>query len=192
MLILLMALLLTSCWIPEKFNVNINVKDDGSSSFVYDGVIAFGPALEAATKGKLKERDEERLKKKIEKIKKDSNVKKVDYLGKGRYQVLIEKEIALGEHYNLMNFFKINSDKNGTITIKGAKINAKTEKELNSIGAKVEGTINLSIEDGVKIINDNIDNKPKFFGLFGGYSWDITSKSKQPTMTLQTNPKDKK
>jgi len=184
-----MALLLAGCWIPENFEADITVNKDGSYSFTYDGTLTFALALAAAKEGSLSQKDEAEFEKEAEKIRKEPGFKKVEYLGKGRYKVLVEKSGKAGERYYFlsseMKIFSIKPQEDGSIVITAAKFSKKDLSELKSIGAKVNGTLTVSVKKGVKVIKHNAQGEPKLLGLFGGYSWEIKSAEAEPFIVVQ-------
>jgi len=180
-----MAFLLTGCFVPENFKANVAVNNDGSYTFTYDGILAFAPALEAAKKGSLSQKDEAGLKQEAEKIRKQPDIKKVEYLGKGRYKVFAEKSGKYGEKYSFIKIFSVTPQEDGTIKITVAKLNKRDLNMLKVIGANVNGTLTVSVEKGVKVIKDNAQSKPKMFGLFGDYEWEIDSLENSPFIIVQ-------
>ena len=183
------ALLLSGCWVPENFEANITVNKDGSYTFTYDGTLTFALALAAAKEGSLSKKDEAEFEKEAEKLRKEPGFKKVEYLGKGRYKVFVEKSGKAGERYYFlsreMKIFAVKPRQDGSIEITAARFSKKDLNELKSIGAKVNGTLTVSVEKGVKVLKHNAQSEPKMFGLFGGYEWEIKSVDVEPFIVVQ-------
>lgn len=184
-----MALLLDSCWIPENFEANVTVNKDGSYTFTYDGTLTFALALAAAKEGSLTQKEEAEFAKEAEKYRNEPGFKKVKYLGKGRYKVLVEKSGKPGEQYYFlsreMKIFSVNPQQDGSIKITATRFSKKDLNELKSIGAKINGNLIVSVERGVKVIKHNAQSEPKLFGLFGGYKWEIKSVDADPIIIVQ-------
>ncbi len=180
---------LSSCWIPEKFDATVNINRDGSYTFIYDGTLTFAPALAAAKEGKLGAKDEADLKEEGAKMAKEPGFKSVDYQANGRYKVLVEKHGKVGEaYYFISNEEKIVSiipHKDGTLTVKGTRPDDEAIKQLDSIGAKIDGTLSVSISSGVKVIKQNADSEPMLFGLLGAYKWQINGAGADPLIVVQ-------
>jgi len=184
------TLLLSGCWIPENFEANITVNNNGSYTFTYDGILTFALALAAAKEGSLSNKDEAALEKEVEKIRKEPGFKKVEYMGKGRYKVFVEKSGKAGEPYyflssHISEIFAIKPQQDGTIKITAARFSNKDLNKLRSIGANVNGTLAVSIEKGVKVLEHNAQSEPKMFGLFGAYEWEIKSIDARPFIVVQ-------
>lgn len=173
------TLLLAGCFIPEKFEVNVKVNEDGSYTFAYDGILTYASALAASKKGALTKKDEAHLAELENELRQEEGFKEVSYLGDGRYKVLVEKSGVDREHYDFlsreMNFFSIIPQQDGSIkiTTKLLQFNKKEIDQLKSIGANINGTLSVSVGKGVKVIKHNAQSEPKLFGIFGDYEWKI-------------------
>ena len=182
--------LLTACLIPEKFEAKIDIKSDGSYFFVYDGTLALGIALDAVEKGKLDAKTEADLQKLTAELKKDPVFKKVDYIGKARYKVLVEKHGQAGETYHFISkeskIVSIIPQKDGTVSISAMKLDKKLIDQLATLGSKIDGSLSVSLGSGVKVVSHNASSEPSFFGMLGGYKWSIKSPDQLPNMVVKT------
>jgi hypothetical protein len=70
--------------------------------------------------------------------------------------------------------------------VKGFRPNARDLQDFTKLGAKVNGSLEVSIANGVKVIKHNAESEPYFFGLLGDYKWSIKSPGPEPTIELQT------
>ena len=185
----LIVAMLTGCWIPEKFDAKVVVNKDGSYTFFYDGTLTFALALAAAQKGELSPKDEIAFKQEATKIAREPGFKKVDYLGKGRYKVVVEKNGKPGEPYYFLSkefkIFSVLTDKTGAITVSAVRHDKKAIQEINAIGAKIDGTLTVSVASGTKVLKHNALSQPSVFGLFGGYKWQIKSPDENPFIVVQ-------
>lgn len=186
-LIALSLSLLVACFIPEKFDAKIAVASDGSYKFTYDGTIAFALALAELHKGQLSSKADADLQKLAVELKKDKTFKKVEYLEKARYKVLVEKIGKPGEPYSfLTKTISIAPQNDGTILISAVKLDKKFIDELSSVGSKIDGTLSVTLDSGVKIISHNATSEPSLFGLLGSYKWQIKSPDALPRMVIKT------
>lgn len=184
-------LLLSGCWIPEQFDAKIAINKDGRYTLSYDGILSYAAGLAAAKKGELKAKDEEAFKKEAEKIAREPGFKKVDYLGKGRYKVLVEKSAKTGEATFFLNrnakIISIQPQPDGTITISSMRLEKKDIRELTAIGGKVEGTLTVTVASGTKVIKHNAQSEPSSMSLFGssGYKWKISNPEETPFISVK-------
>lgn len=181
--------LLTACLIPEKFEAKIDIKSDGTYSFIYDGTLALGAVLEAVEKGKLDTKTETDLQKFTIELKKDPTFKKVEYIGKGRYKVLVEKQGKAGEAYHFISreskIVSITPQKDGTVGISAMKLDKKLIDQLAALGSKIDGSLSVTLSSGVKVVSHNATSEPSLFGMLGGYKWSIKSPDQVPNMVVK-------
>jgi hypothetical protein len=52
-------------------------------------------------------------------------------------------------------------------------------------GAKIDGTLNVMVDEGVKVLRHNAQNEPSRHGLFCEYSWRIRSHDADPCIIIQ-------
>lgn len=181
--------LLTACLIPEKFEAKIDIKSDGSYSFIYDGTLALGIALDAVEKGRLDAKTEADLQKMTVDLKKDPTFKKVEYVGKARYKVLVEKQGKAGEAYHFISreskIVSITPQKDGTVEISAMKLDKKLIDQLAALGSKIDGSLSVSLSSGVKVVSHNASSEPSLFGMLGSYKWSIKSPDQVPSMVVK-------
>ncbi len=186
------VLLTAGCWIPESFEANVTVNKDGSYKFTYDGTLTFALALAAAKDGSLSRKDEADLKREAEKMRREPGFKDVKYLGKGRYKVFVEKSGKPGEPYYFvsreMKMFVVQPQKDGALNIHAVLPSKKDIDQLKSVGAKIDGSLTVSVAKDVKVIKHNAQSEPKVFGLFGGYKWGIKSLDVNPFIVVKPSP----
>jgi hypothetical protein len=187
--VVLIVAVLSGCWIPEQFDAKVVINKDGSYTFSYDGTLTFALALAAAQKGELSAKDEASFKQEAAKMAREPGFKKVDYLGKGRYKVLVERNGKTDEPYYFLSkeskIFAVLPQTDGSISVSAIRPDKKAIQELNSIGAKIDGTLTVSVANGAKVIKHNAQSQPSVFGLFGGYKWQIKSPDENPFIVIQ-------
>jgi len=190
--VLVAAMTLWACWIPENFDVKVEINKDGSYTFTYDGTLTYALALAAAAKGELSAKDEAELTKDADELRRESGFKKVEYQGKGRYKVYAERSGKSGEPLYFisreMAFFTILPKDNHTLEVAAVRPKKADVDQLNSIGAKFEGTLSVSVPFGFKVVKENADSKPMVFGLLGSYKWQIRTPDANPEIVVQLSP----
>ena len=193
---LLVYLGMTACWIPEKFNAKINVKKDGSYTFVYDGIITHALAAAAHKDGSFSKKDEKEFEEEMTKeFQKDTDIKTAKYIGGGSYKILYKNSGTVDTPFyffsDLDKIFSISRDKNGTVEITGTKLTEKDIKKLEEIKVTFDGE--LEVETNAQVIEQNASSKPILFGLIGCYKWRIKSiRDPRPYMRIRLGSERKK
>ena len=188
-IVIVLTTTLSSCWIPENFDAKVTINKDGSYAFTYDGTLTFGLALAAAKEGALSAHDENEIQKEAIKMRQEPGFKKVDYQGKGRFRVVVERFAKQGEPLYFVSrelqIFAIVPQPDRTIKVSGVRPKAEDLKQLNEIGANIGGTLSVSVANGVRVLKHNAESEPSFFGLFGSYKWQIKSPAADPIIIVQ-------
>lgn len=175
------TLILTACLVPEKFDASVSFKPDGSYTYKYDGTaVHFLAAMAIKEKGRLPEKDEAGLKSEAEKAAKQPGIKKMTYLGDGRFDVRIEQDLKFGQQTNTLKTFSITRDKEGIFTVASPAINDKGRDQLKSVGIKVNGKAQVFLPSNAKVISHNASGTP---GLFSkSYSWNVGGVADKPAI----------
>jgi hypothetical protein len=188
-IVIVLTTTLSSCWIPENFDAKVTINKDGSYAFTYDGTLTFALALAAAKEGALSAHDENEIQKEAIKMRQEPGFKKVDYQGKGRFRVVVERFAKQGEPLYFVSrelqIFAIVPQPDRTIKVSAVRPKADDLKQLNEIGAKIGGTLSVSVANGVRVLKHNAESEPSFFGLFGSYKWQIKSPAADPVILVQ-------
>lgn len=166
--------LLAGCFIPEKFDANIQFNEDSTFNYTYDGTIvnALGAAEKHKT-GSLSEKSKADSPKIIAQLKKDPATKSVSQVNDVTYKVALERKNQPSNMFSLMDFIKVRKDKAGVITVFTPKFTEKNLKELKELGVNVDGSLKISLPKNAEIVESNAQSSPGLGGLVGGYSWKI-------------------
>jgi hypothetical protein len=183
---------LLGCWIPEQFDAGVSINADGSYTYTYDGVLTFAFALADAKRGLLDARAESEVAKLAPELRR-AGFRKADYVGKGRFSVSFERAAAKGEpSYFLsreMQIFYIVPQNDGNLVIGAFRPDANALQQFNEIGAKIDGTLSVSVASGVTVVKHNADSEPWLGGMIGSYKWKINSPSANPFMIVHPSSK---
>lgn len=175
------ALSLTACLVPEKFEASISFKPDGAYTYKYDGTaVHFLAAAAIKEKGRLPEKDEAGLKREAENAAKTPGVKKMAYMGEGRFDVRIEQDFKPGQQVNTLKIFTVTRDKDGVFAVASPSMKDKDRDQLRSLGIKVKGKAEVFLPSNAKVLTHNASGTP---GLFSkSYSWNIGAVDDQPSI----------
>lgn len=185
-LYLSVAVLLTACFIPEKFNAFVEVAPDASYDYRYSGTAVFAlAAAEIKQTGALSPKIDEDLKAQAKAMTKDKSFRSAKYIGSGRYELVIEGKKKPGESLSLLEILSVQKDKDGIITISSPELKDKKLSEIASLGIKIDGTLDIKLPKNVEIISQNATSTPSFFGMFGAYSWKIGKADQRPIMKFR-------
>ena len=173
---------------PEQFDANVTIRADGSYTYSYDGVLIFVPALmQASRAGRLDAHMEAQLKEAASQLRQEG-FQSAEYLGRGRYAVVLERSRARGEPSYFpsreMKVFSIRPQPDGTIVIGGSRPDASAPCQLTGTDAEIDGTLIVMLDNGVNVLKHNAQSKPAH-GVVGGFQWRIRSPDADPFMIVQ-------
>lgn len=193
-LLLVMGILLSvyGCYVPDRFKAKLTVNMDGSYTFMYEGTL-----IDTDVHLVLNSNVEQKVKQSVladaEKRFKSLGFKNVKYLGDARYESSFEKIGKPGEAYYFVSndarwkMFTVQPPKDGTMIITAIQPSIKDTHELEIIKAKIEGTLTISVAEGLEVINHNAQGEPKIIGAFKEYTWEITSFMADPYIVIKSN-----
>jgi len=185
----LVSIMLSSCFIPDNYDVTITVHKDGSYDFAYSGELNFGPALEAAKEGTYDEDDEANLQDVIIDMKNEPGFVSVKDLGKGKITVGVEMNLDPGKDYYFLSddlaYFKCVHLENGDMNINGMEISEDFIASLSAIESKMQGTMTVKLAKGLKVKSHNADNKKKINKKMTAYTWELDLNAEKPEITIR-------
>jgi hypothetical protein len=172
--LLLASILLTGCLFPEKFSASITVKPDASYTYKYDGTAVNVLALAMIReKGSLPAKDEASLRAEAEKASKSPSVKKLNYNGNGRYELVIDELVAAGKQPSQMSFVSFTKGKDSIYSIAQSAMKPKDSAELKTLGLKPNGKLDIVIPAEFEVLSHNAKSAPGIFAK--SYSWEINN-----------------
>jgi len=172
-LIAILTLLLSGCFWPEKFDATLDIEKDRTFSFVYDGVLAFAPAVaEIKKSGGLSRQDDRKIAEIEGELRKDSGFKAVSYAGDGRFKVRYERTGVIDRTIHIfgdsMRLVTLSPSGDG-VAIEGIRLSDRDRQQLQEIGLGFDGT--LSVKSGLQVVQDNANSKPTMG--FGAHQWKL-------------------
>jgi hypothetical protein len=173
---------------PEQFNATVVIHADGSYAYSYDGVLIFVPALAQVGHTGFCARCEGQLRKLTAQLLKEGFCK-AEYQAGGRYAVIFEGARAKGERLSFLSretpVFSVTPQLDGAIEIGAFHSDAIAQRRFIESGAKVNGTLAVTVDRGVKVLRHNAPTKPSVNGFFAAYKWRIMSPDADPFMIVR-------
>lgn len=181
---------LAACYLPNHFKSEIRLGRNGDFALSFYGEVTWAPLYREIIQGKLKP---EEVAAKIEGIRsdlaRDTNFKKIESLGQGRFKVVYEREGHLGVN-DMVTFVRRNaiilmlvSKPDGTIKISGNTLKPSDAQMATSAGIDIQGEFRV-ITDG--LVKENNATKITSFNGYQVYIWTIENAfSPGPRLVMQ-------
>lgn len=171
------VLLLSSCYIPDKFKSELRLSRYGDYSLTFKGDLLWAPILDDYRKGKINPDNEPE---KIANIKKDLSrdiaVRKMESRGRGRFSVEYERTGRL-ERVQLISLLRrdarliaMRSMENGIIAIHANSMKPSDAQMMAEMGLNMEGEFRITT-DATVLEHNATEVRP--FGKARVYVWKI-------------------
>jgi hypothetical protein len=184
---LLVSLSLAGCLVPEKFSASATIKADASYTYIFEGTAVNIFAAESIKKkGALSSKEETQLKQDADKASSAKGVRKFSYLGAGRYNVSLEREMLPGQRQETLGLITVKKDKDGVVTVNSSELKENDLSKLQQIGVKPDGTIAVYLPPNAKVIAHNATGTPGVFEK--AYTWKVGSFDQRPTIKFSITP----
>ncbi len=175
--VLAAVLLLSSCYIPDKFRSELRLSKYGDYSLTYKGDLMFAPILDDYRKNKIKPEDEAERQENIRRdLSRDIAFRKIESKGKGRFAVEYERVGRL-EKVQLTSLIRrdarmlsLRSMENGAIVVKANAMKPSDAQILAELGLNMEGEFRVTTDANV-VKHNATQVKP--FGTAKVYIWKI-------------------
>ena len=173
---------------PEQFDAKVIVYPDGRYAYSYVGTLTFVPALVQSARVKVCERCEAQLKKLSAQLLQEG-FRKADYIGDGRYRVIFEGDRAKDEPLFFLSrenpAFSVMPQLDGAIMIGAFRSDGSPMRGYNGSGAETDGSLNVTVESGIRVIRHNAQEEPLMHGSFAEYYWRINLRTAAPFIVMQ-------
>jgi hypothetical protein len=174
--------LLASCFIPDKFEAEVRLTKDGSYGLTYIGVLTYGPLFSEIARGEI---DDEHAKKSIgmflAQLKRDSDFKEVESMGRGRFKVRYERTGKFGGSHQTVTFvsrqepiFRVLTTEKGTVEVNGSGQGRLYADRLEEVGLTTQGLMRVVTDMEVVAQNAQSIRKSVTPG-FTQYDWRFRS-----------------
>lgn len=172
---------------PEKFSASATIRADASYTYKYEGTAVNIFAAESIKKkGALSPKEEAELKKIVDKASSEKGVRKFSYLGAGRYDVSLEREMKPGQRQETLGLIAVIKDKDGLVTVTSSEIKENDLNKLKQIDVKPDGTLSVYLPPNAKVFSHNATATPGVFEK--AYTWKIGSFGQRPTIKFSVTP----
>ena len=174
---------------PEQFDASVAVHADGSYTYSYHGNLIFVPALvQLCRAGYLEAHFEAQLKNAAAQLIQEG-FQTAEYLGGGRYLVVLERSRARGQPSYFpsreMKVFSIRPQPDGSIVISGSRPDASTPCQLIGTDAEIDGKLAVRLAEAVEVLEHNAQIAPSSPAALGAFQWRIKSPDADPFMIVR-------
>ena len=187
------VLLLSSCYIPDKFRAELRLSRFGDYALSYKGDLMWAPMLDDYRKGKVKPEDEAE---KIENIRRDLvrdiAFRKIESRGRGRFAVEYERAGRLGRVQLTAlirrdaRMLALRSLENGAVVVAANAMKPSDAQILAELGLTMEGEFRVTTDANV-VEHNATEVRP--FGTSKVYIWRIENPlSPMPRLVMIRDP----
>lgn len=184
LLAIVLTICLGGCYLPVRFDAEIEVDRRGYYSMIFDGYLAKVPLYADLRQNKISiVQEKERVEQVKSDLVRDTSTKEFEYLRKGLFKLHWEKDgdllkakfiSFLRRNENMLSVMYV--DDSRAVTIQGAAIADNIAKQLREIGLTMEG--NIRVITDAKVVSHNAADErayPKKGPKFKMYTWRLKS-----------------
>lgn len=192
-LVLILLSFLAGCYLPVRFDAEIEISRAGYYTMIFDGYVADVPLYDDLRQRKTTITDEKkRAETVITDFKRDRGTTEASYLRQGVFKVAWKNEGDI-LRAKMVTFIRRNAamlslsyvDTSGEIKINGASISKENIKRLTDMGLGMDGELRVITD--AKVIAHNAtrvaDNKAKG-PRFKTYTWRIQGFGRSPSLVI--------
>jgi len=187
--ITLAAILLSSCFLPDNYELTIDVQKNGSYTFTYEGEFNYAPALEAEIKGEYNDEAEEDLQEIIVELKESEGFESVKDLGKGKIKVEVKVEKDADEDYFFLSkdleYFAVKHNDDNEMIITGFEMQDDEKASIDEFNTRLEGKMTVLLPKKMKVSSHNADIKEKLDKKTMAYTWELDYSSEKPEIIIK-------
>ncbi|MCW8835505.1 MAG: hypothetical protein OQJ99_03940 [Rhodospirillales bacterium] len=170
---------LSACYLPAKFDADIEIARNGFYKIDFAGYLARVPLYSKLHKNELSPAEEkEQVDIILRDLKRDESVVEASYYQKGHFKVVYKKQGDLLQS-KMITILRRNEDlisltfskKNGTITVRGNHVRKQDANRLADMGLWMEGVLRLKTDAAV--VSNNATTIKKGEGREQLLIWEI-------------------
>lgn len=168
--LMLVVILLSSCYLPLRFDAEIEIDRQGYYSFIFDGYLADVDFYNAIRKGEMTPAEQEERVELIRRdLERDSSTKEFAYLRKGIFKLNWQREGDLIRSRAVVflrrneRIFDLSYNKDTRyIRLVGTAITGNQKTQLEQIGLNMEGELRVLTDARAKVLTHNADVVKEF------------------------------
>ena len=181
-LFVVIAGVLSGCYLPERFDVEMRLNRQGYYSIIFDGYLVDVQMYEAIRKGKLPPSEERRkVAILIRDVKRSPATKEFSYIRKGYFKIHWQRKGDLLKD-RMVNFLRRDQPmitlqyvrRTGRITMRGSSVTKAVAKRLIAVGLNMRGEVRF-ITDAKVVSNNATEVREKKGSRETTYIWKIKS-----------------
>jgi len=173
--VVIAVMVLGSCYLPVRFDAEIEISKRGYYSFIFDGYIAKVPIFEGLQKRKITpEQEKKQVADVIKDLQRDVNLSELKYLNKGHFKVHWQREGDILKEKTVTfirrneYFVGISYNKNtGRVQVSGRSLARDTKNQINDMGLGIQGEIRVITD--ANVVSNNATTIRKFPKKGPGY-----------------------
>lgn len=182
--------LLAACYLPNNFKAEVRLGRTGDFALAFYGELVWAPLYRDIEQGKL---SSEEIPAKVEGIRqdlaRDSNFKKIESLGQGRFKVAYEREgrLSASQEVTFVRrnaiILEIRARPDGRVSVDGNALRPADAKTITDIGLGMKGEFRV-ITDG--LVKEQNATRVEPYNGYQLYIWTIDSPfSPSPHFVMQ-------
>lgn len=177
------AMLLASCYLPARFDAEIELDKAGYYSLKFDGYLADMGLYQGLKDGKISPEEEKTKMAVIERdFARDSSTKEYQYFHDGHFRVKWERSGDLLKA-KTVTFIRRNElilqlkymEKAGYIILEGKSLTKDNRQRIQDMGLGMQGKIRVKTDLAIKSHNATTEKKDPRDKRFTWLAWDIAS-----------------
>jgi len=181
LLVVALTLGVTGCYLPARFDAEINMTRQGYYDIVFEGYLADVQLFNDIQNKKISQKEErEKIKRLETDFKRDKSTKEFKYFKQGHFKVKWENSGDILKS-KMVAFFRRNENLlsirynrlKSLVTIQGTPISNVNAKRLAEAGLGMQGQ--LRIKTDARVLSHNAEKVKKTFGREKTYIWNIKS-----------------
>ncbi|MFV1849906.1 MAG: hypothetical protein ACMZ66_04240 [Thalassospira sp.] len=161
LMVLLVPVLLTSCYLPQDFTIDLSMERNGDYRLSYRGLLMQPNITQGLLEATLDaDAEKEKVAKVIYDLKRDSSVRQLTYAGKGVFNIVYEKRgniireksfVFVRRQSRILEMF-FHSERN-TVEIRGGFVPDQYQDRLTALGYQMTGKIEFRTTAGIRSHN---------------------------------------